>query len=220
MYVLCLYSWHHVLKTGCLNVGKCYEPLPSRDSVVCPAVSGGSRRWVYPGQRAPHRRRSPWSARGWFCWYQFPSLLWAPRSTKPPNSYWVTAERQTQPGRLLVLELFMWTEWICMCVRTHNHAASGLQTPQRVFGVDLVREFSLHQRLLFCSIPHTHFNAAGLQTDTDLRAASGIKIRVELQAPEWKQDLWCIWGGRTVGVFTWRPLTTVLGTTTRTSTSV
>lgn len=57
-------------------------------------------------------------------------------------------------------------------VFTHNHAASGLQAPQRVFSVDLVSEFSLHQCFLLGSVPHTHSYTASLQTDTDLRTAA------------------------------------------------
>ena len=52
---------------------------------------------------------------------------------------------------------------------THDHAAPGLQAPQGVLSVDLVGEFSLHQCFLLGSLPHAHFNAAGLHADADLR---------------------------------------------------
>lgn len=100
---------------------------------------------------------------------------------------------------------------------THDHAAAGLETPQGVFRVYLVSEFSLHQRFLLGPIPHTHFDAAGLHADTDLRTTrrerGGCEIEVQVTKEVVKTAVCeC--------VFTWRPLRTALDTNTRTSTSM
>lgn len=108
--------------------------------------------------------------------------------------------------------------WVC----THNHTVSGLQTPQRVFSVDLIGQFTLHQHFLIRSIPHTHFDAVGLQTDTDLR---------DRQRDTHERLNYTLWGGKKKSIsnisggwmfswmFTWRPLMIVFGTNMRTSTS-
>lgn len=69
-------------------------PSPARDSAVSPAASDGSRRWVCPEPRAPHRPPMPWCAHGWsgLCWW--PSPLSEPRPTKPLTTCWATTDNK------------------------------------------------------------------------------------------------------------------------------